>query len=493
MRIKMVAPNKVAPNAIVQKNSSVSLQPNQTGLAQDKRVEQCLCDGHCPRCLPLQPKRKNENPGNVPVTTADLNVLKQGGNPLPKSEQQFFESRFGHDFSGVRIHSGAQANQLAEQYNAKALTSGKNIVFNARAYSPGTKAGQRLLAHELTHVLQQRSGKNTPELQCKYQLEKDLYDFVQDQPRLASSKIGSSPDTFYYPSKYKKNTKKTAFVVAGIHGNEKSAWKLGKRAQSNLQAGTPKPDFHTIIIPRANPTTQRSAGKGLAYESDLNRAFGTGYTSPNPYAATITNVVKEFDPEQVLSIHSISSSQKVGIYLDPIHARKKMTPAAIKALLPKNKDIKKLYKLLKNKLRAKKMNPNLIWDLMIDRLSYPDITTPFFKEIAYIFKDENKAAMELTEKMITAVNPAATTTLTPGNKPSKAFPTPLYPDISKSAAYNLLYPQQQQVQKKSISLGEWLSGHGKTVVTMELPQWQGSKTWAKILPFLKAIWRFLKF
>jgi soluble lytic murein transglycosylase-like protein len=68
------------------------------------------------------------------------------------------EARFGHDFSDVRIHAGARANESAREAGAAAYTIGRDIVFGAGRYASGTPAGRRLLAHELAHVVQQDMG-----------------------------------------------------------------------------------------------------------------------------------------------------------------------------------------------------------------------------------------------------------------------------------------------------------------------------------------------
>lgn len=81
-----------------------------------------------------------------------------GGRPLEDPTRQFMESRLGADFSGVRIHTGAKATEAARSVQAHAYTSGSDIVFQDGQYSPGTTGGQKMLAHELTHVVQQRSG-----------------------------------------------------------------------------------------------------------------------------------------------------------------------------------------------------------------------------------------------------------------------------------------------------------------------------------------------
>src|ERR1051325_6834174 len=85
-----------------------------------------------------------------------------GGEPLPASALNFFEPRFGHDFSGVRIHTGSPAAESANAINARAYTRGKDIVFGEGQYSAGSTASQNLLAHELAHVVQQSAGRVQP-------------------------------------------------------------------------------------------------------------------------------------------------------------------------------------------------------------------------------------------------------------------------------------------------------------------------------------------
>jgi hypothetical protein len=77
------------------------------------------------------------------------------GDHLPGNARAYFEPRFGQDFSQVRVHTGKQASDSAKAINAKAYTMGKHIVFRAGEYAPETGEGRKLLAHELTHVVQQ--------------------------------------------------------------------------------------------------------------------------------------------------------------------------------------------------------------------------------------------------------------------------------------------------------------------------------------------------
>ena len=86
-------------------------------------------------------------------------VINSGGNSLSDNERNFFEPRFGYDFSKVKIHTDTIAAKSEESVNALAYTSGNNIVFNSNQYSPQTDSGKKLLAHELTHVIQQKGNQ----------------------------------------------------------------------------------------------------------------------------------------------------------------------------------------------------------------------------------------------------------------------------------------------------------------------------------------------
>ncbi len=89
------------------------------------------------------------------------NVISSGGQPLDLEIRNFFESRFGTDLSHVRLHTGADANDAAEQISAKAFTLGNHIGFASGAYDHASDFGKSLLAHELVHVQQSRAGANT--------------------------------------------------------------------------------------------------------------------------------------------------------------------------------------------------------------------------------------------------------------------------------------------------------------------------------------------
>ncbi|NJD75638.1 MAG: DUF4157 domain-containing protein [Candidatus Methanoperedens sp.] len=95
---------------------------------------------------------------NAPPIVHD--VLRSPGKPLDNEVRRFMEPRFGHDFSRVRVHTDEKAVESARAVNALAYTVGRDVVFGAGQFAPGTEATRKLLAHELTHVVQQERQNN---------------------------------------------------------------------------------------------------------------------------------------------------------------------------------------------------------------------------------------------------------------------------------------------------------------------------------------------
>lgn len=96
-----------------------------------------------------------------PAPASVARTLSGTGSPLEPALRQDMEGRFQHDFSRVRVHTGAQAEQSARDVQARAYTAGSHLVFGSRQFSPATQDGRRLLAHELTHVVQQGGAAAT--------------------------------------------------------------------------------------------------------------------------------------------------------------------------------------------------------------------------------------------------------------------------------------------------------------------------------------------
>ena len=103
-------------------------------------------------------KKGNSGKTAAPNSVAhQINSTRGGGTKMPASTKSFMENRFGTDFSNVNIHTDPRAVEMSEQIQAKAFTVGNDIYFNSGMFSPETLEGKYLLAHELTHTIQQKN------------------------------------------------------------------------------------------------------------------------------------------------------------------------------------------------------------------------------------------------------------------------------------------------------------------------------------------------
>lgn len=107
----------------------------------------------------------NKRSGDVPDSVNE--ILSNPGRPLDQDIKKDMEERFGYDFSFVRIHTGHGAARSAQEINAKAYTAGSNIVFARDSYSPASNDGKHLIAHELTHFIQQNETSTLSSIQKK--------------------------------------------------------------------------------------------------------------------------------------------------------------------------------------------------------------------------------------------------------------------------------------------------------------------------------------
>lgn len=149
---------------VMRKEEPVSIGSSPSAI--QRKCAACESRGTtCPKCEEEQTIQHKENPGPAahanPPAHSQIATLRGGGQPLPPSARAFFEPRFGQDFSGVRVHTDEQAAESALAMNALAYTVGSNVVFGAGQYAPGMARGRELLAHELTHVVQQTGKPQT--------------------------------------------------------------------------------------------------------------------------------------------------------------------------------------------------------------------------------------------------------------------------------------------------------------------------------------------
>ncbi|HEY4677149.1 MAG TPA: DUF4157 domain-containing protein [Candidatus Angelobacter sp.] len=151
----MKSTNQVAP--------APSTSPATSGLLQRK----CACGKNasggeqCEDCKKKTLQRHAvSHSGSAIAPPIVHEVLRSPGQPLGKTTRDFMEPKFGHDFSHVRVHTDERAAESARAVDARAYTVGNHIAFDSRNYSPGSRDGQKLIAHELAHTIQQKDAGN---------------------------------------------------------------------------------------------------------------------------------------------------------------------------------------------------------------------------------------------------------------------------------------------------------------------------------------------
>jgi len=149
-------------------------EPVQTKLATDMQRQEEEEE--------LQGKAAGSQPATVPEDLeARIKAERGGGHPLSDNTRGPMEQSFGADFSGVRVHTDSEADALNKQISAKAFTSGQDVFFRENEYSPGSDSGRELIAHELTHVVQQTGGQK---VQSKTGIEQSTTPLVRLRRRI---------------------------------------------------------------------------------------------------------------------------------------------------------------------------------------------------------------------------------------------------------------------------------------------------------------------
>ena len=171
--------DRVASQVVEQINAPASAQSTQGQSVQRQEENQEELQTK-PEITPLQRQEENQEELQTKSTLKSgeaiaggeaspdldtaINHARGGGQPLDAGLQQSMGQAMGADFSGVRVHTDAQSDQLNQSIQAKAFTTGQDVFFRQGAYEPGGRGGQELIAHELTHVVQQGgSAKDSPQ------------------------------------------------------------------------------------------------------------------------------------------------------------------------------------------------------------------------------------------------------------------------------------------------------------------------------------------
>ncbi len=186
---------------------------------------------------PLISRRASSSTSGVAVdkaTESGIHASRGGGQPMPTALRSQMESGFEADFSGVRLHTGSAAEAMSNDLSAKAFTYGNDIYFNRGQYSPDTTAGQHLIAHELTHVLQQsgkvgREGNNN---------NHPMDSYIRDQDWIRDYVLSDEAYTILRRNYEQKERKQPITVIiytdarAACHENDNNGWVRSQDPQS---------------------------------------------------------------------------------------------------------------------------------------------------------------------------------------------------------------------------------------------------------------------
>jgi hypothetical protein len=180
--------DRVAAQVTSQINAPQS-QSSQTGQNVQRQQE----DEELKR-KPLVQFKSTEGGMNVSADLeSSIQAARSGGQPIAENVRAPMESAFGTDFGGVKVHTDSEAHTLNRSVQARAFTTGQDIFFREGEYKPNSKEGQQLLAHELTHVVQQ----NGSQLQRKAPNEKVEQEPKQDIKQVTMQKSGQIQRRWY--------------------------------------------------------------------------------------------------------------------------------------------------------------------------------------------------------------------------------------------------------------------------------------------------------
>ncbi len=214
-------------------------------------------------------------------TSRRIQAERSGGETLDAEVQSSLSEKFGEDFNGVRVHTGSEADALSHELGARAFTTGSDIFFRAGSYDPGSEAGQRLIAHELTHVLQQGGSAAEGNTAFRVNPPGDVYE--QEADSMADLALSASP----------------AETAADIQRQEEEEEELVQMQEeeeetfkgsdlSEVMAGEAKavPEETTVKLAESAETIPGEA-KGVPEET-TEKAAETDLTAPEEeYGATV--------------------------------------------------------------------------------------------------------------------------------------------------------------------------------------------------------------
>jgi Domain of unknown function (DUF4157)/L,D-transpeptidase catalytic domain len=288
------------PKSGLQRKLTIGASNDPLELEADRIADRVLATPANPIISTTPPRIQRftgQTAGQADVVPASVDqVLSSPGRPLEASLQQDMGQQFGHDFSRVRVHTGDEAARSAQDVNANAYTVGRNIVFGTNQFLPGSNGGRKLLAHELTHVVQQSSVR---ELHIQRQAETESeYDLTETDTKEevdasevhdGDSPVDAMPDLESTLTDISSDkTSKTLVETVGLKSGEifsAQAGAIQERNQSKSPPPTKKVPPKTVVKIDVDQATQMMTvtwSDGTTEKHAVSTGKGRPNTSDDP-------------------------------------------------------------------------------------------------------------------------------------------------------------------------------------------------------------------
>jgi hypothetical protein len=288
-------------------------------------------------------RKENGSGGGQAAPTIVRDVLASSGQLLDGSARQFMESRMGHDFSKVQIHTDGKAAESAAAVHALAYTSGNHVVFNRGQYAPDTEGGKRLLAHELTHVVQQNKGTHN---QISLKRFKDTTAFASPRFRIWNITVdvknapADEDDMYDFIWVYHEGISKAIEVLEG-YGISPKAVKITMTFKTHFNEEKVEQEAYDKVY------------------SQFEAAIAKKYPpKPKPKEEVVKDEPKEVVKEKVCPPTSVIQASTLSEYIDLVLCAEKLTGLS-------NRDLLSLLRQLYYGSSSWSSSKNSAWDAVI--------------------------------------------------------------------------------------------------------------------------------
>ncbi|MDZ7962274.1 MAG: DUF4157 domain-containing protein [Aulosira sp. DedQUE10] len=304
-----------------EENKNENAQMLQPQAAEEKQDEQLQAQGTA---------------GATPEVTSnlegDIQAMRGNGQPLDDSTRTFFESRFGHDFGGVRVHNDSRAAETASQLNAQAFTIKRNIFFGSGHYAPQTSQGKWLLAHELTHTLQQNPSQP---LTAKRKIQPQSEDGHTHHPLRLQKNGAIAISQNSHPTIQRKESGGKAPASPGqdsaFQAVVKKAKAAAKQQKQHAPAKSKATETQAAAVPPSNDVGSKAAGKQVQQmDQQQPKAFNR-----NAFKAALLAKIAASAPKNLEEADKFKESGKLGAVkgdlTGQVDTTKKQSQGAIEA------------------------------------------------------------------------------------------------------------------------------------------------------------------